>query len=233
MLDRTLVVIPARGGSKSIPWKQLSQLGGRTITGHSIRHAKIAGFKDEQIIVSSQSPEILKETEYNGGTPLLRPEEISGPLSRTEETMRHALNCFPYYEYVMVLQPTSPIRKRGRIQEVLDKAAEFDSVSTVTRLFPFFFHQTSEGFKRNDWLKARPMKQMIPAESYYHFDCGNIYLTKVSVLFDKDDRISDHHGVVEISLMESMQIDSTEELEMLQIVFGKGIENFTGVPNSV
>lgn len=144
--------------------------------------------------------------------------------------MRHALNQFPGYEYIMVLQPTSPIRRKGRIKEVLDMGEKYDSVSTVIRLFPFFFHQTAEGFCRNDWLKARPMKQQIPPEAYYHFDCGNIYLTRVAAFFDKDDRISDRHGVVEVSLMESMQIDTPEELEMLQIVFEQGMESFTGVP---
>lgn len=108
-----LCIIPARGGSKGIPHKNIIDLRGRPLISYSIIAARESGIFN-RIIVSTDSLEIAKVAkEYGAEVPFMRPDYLATDNARVEEAVAHALECIEEhdkkYDYVCLLQPTSPL----------------------------------------------------------------------------------------------------------------------------
>ncbi len=120
---KILVIIPARGGSKGIPHKNIKPLNGKPLIHYTIDEAReIVG--DEDICVSTDDPEIIKCVEVYGlKVPFVRPEELATDTAGTYEVLLHALNFYEkqgrHYDVVLLLQNTSPFRKAEQIKEAL------------------------------------------------------------------------------------------------------------------
>ena len=115
MKGDTLYLIPARGGSKGVPGKNIRPLGGIPLIAHSIRHAIAAGAPMDDIVVTTDLEDIRKAAEAEGLTvPFMRPAELSGDHTGSYEVIIHALNEMEargrHYRKVVLLQPTSPLR---------------------------------------------------------------------------------------------------------------------------
>ena len=120
-----LVVIPARGGSKGVPGKNIKLLGGKPLIHYTIEAARKV-VPDHQIIISTDSPEIKRVAENTGiEVPFLRPSTLAEDTTSMDEVIRHALNYFekenPAPQKIMLLQPTSPFRDQSHIKEALKK----------------------------------------------------------------------------------------------------------------
>ncbi|OEK01630.1 CMP-N-acetylneuraminic acid synthetase [Roseivirga sp. 4D4] len=121
---KTLFLIPARGGSKGIPGKNIKQLNGKPLICHTIDVAR-GLTEDINICVSTDSEEIKKVVEsYGLNVPFIRPAELATDKAGTEEVIEHAIDHFLQsglrYETVVLLQPTSPLRTEGHVKEALD-----------------------------------------------------------------------------------------------------------------
>ncbi|RAI89501.1 acylneuraminate cytidylyltransferase family protein [Algoriphagus yeomjeoni] len=120
---KILYLIPARGGSKGIPKKNIKEIAGIPLIGYTIKAAKeVADSID--ICVSTDSEEIAEVAKSFGvEIPFLRPAEISSDFATNEQVIMHALNFYRdrgvTYDFVVVLQPTSPLRTGTHIQEAL------------------------------------------------------------------------------------------------------------------
>jgi N-acylneuraminate cytidylyltransferase len=124
---KPLVVIPARGGSKGVPKKNIKLLGGKPLIQYTIDAAREV-FDDSCICVSTDNVEIKEVVESLGlKIPFLRPTELATDTSGTYEVLLHALEFYEKIDYqpdaLIVLQPTSPFRTGAHIKEAL---AEFD-----------------------------------------------------------------------------------------------------------
>ena len=122
--DRILVVIPARGGSKGIPRKNIKPLGGLPLICHSIDQARLAA-PGADICLSTDSEEIRSVAEgYGLEVPFLRPAELATDTAPTDAVLRHALDCYEKrhgpYSILLLLQPTSPLRRPEQISEALE-----------------------------------------------------------------------------------------------------------------
>lgn len=121
--SKILYLIPARGGSKGVPNKNIKLLSGQPLIYYSIIEAlKVADKED--ICVSTDSTKIKAVVEKIGlEVPFLRPDEIASDNATTESVILHALNYYKSkgieYEFVVLLQPTSPLRKAIHIQEAI------------------------------------------------------------------------------------------------------------------
>ena len=211
-------IIPARSGSTSIKNKNLCIVGRETLLARSIRHAKESKHLDN-IIVSTNGESIKREATLKGATVLNRPEEISGPKSSTEEALLHALQ-YMQTDYIVVLQPTSPFRSPGLIDRCVEKIIDEqgDSLVACWKFHNFCFYQKAE---LGDWLATydyqhRPMHQDIKLCDFHYFDAGCVYIVKSSFLLKQKCRLGGKIVVVPISLVETIQIDSPEELEICQ-----------------
>lgn len=152
---KILVIIPARGGSKGIPHKNIKPLNGKPLIHYTIDEAReIVG--DEDICVSTDDPEIIKCVEdYGQEVPFVRPEELATDTAGTYEVLLHALNFYEkqgrHYDVVLLLQNTSPFRKAEQIKEALKLyTPDVDMVVSVKECAanPYYsvFEENSEGY---------------------------------------------------------------------------------------
>ena len=145
-MDRRIIgIIPARGGSKSLPRKNLQELLGVPLIAFSIQSALESKFIDS-VYVSSDDPEILDISNRFGARIIQRPEEISGDLSRDNELLEHAIESeFPNLDessLIAFLRPSHPLRNPqtlDRAIEIYQNSTGFDSLRSMkeTSEIPF------------------------------------------------------------------------------------------------
>ena len=122
--NKTLVVIPARGGSKGVPGKNIKILGDKPLIQFTLEAARKL-VPDNQIIVSTDSPEIREVVEKLGlSVPFLRPLELATDNAGTYDVLLHALDFFERNnstpDKIILLQPTSPFRNEEHIKEAIN-----------------------------------------------------------------------------------------------------------------
>lgn len=120
---KKLVIIPARGGSKGIPRKNIKPLNGRPLIYYTIDCAR-AICSDEDICVSTDDAEIISVVEqYGVKVPFVRPAELATDTAGTYEVLLHALEFYEkqgrHYDVVVLLQNTSPFRRAEQVKEAL------------------------------------------------------------------------------------------------------------------
>lgn len=152
---KLLFLIPARGGSKGIPGKNIRLLGGKPLIAWAIDLARKFA-SDADICLSTDSRSIADVAEQYGlPVPFLRPEPMAGDQSPTREAILHALDHYRsqgrHYDAVVLLQPTSPFRKPEDVSRALALyKKELDMVVTVveTRANPYYvlFEENADGF---------------------------------------------------------------------------------------
>ena len=120
---KTLVIIPARGGSKGIPRKNIKPLDGKPLIYYTIDCARSI-CPDEDICVSTNDDEIISVVEQYGlSVPFVRPDELATDTAGTYEVLLHALDYYEKrgrrYDVVVLLQNTSPFRKAEQVKEAM------------------------------------------------------------------------------------------------------------------
>lgn len=136
-MDKTfMVVIPARGGSKGIPHKNIVDFYGKPLIVYTIEAAKQSKYIDK-IIVSTDDIEIKNVSlKYGAEVPYLRPKQISGDSSKSIEVILHTIdylkNNGKSYDYVVLLQPTSPLRTHIDIDTAIEKIISESAISLVS-----------------------------------------------------------------------------------------------------
>lgn len=152
---KSLIVIPARGGSKGIPHKNIKPLNGKPLIQYTIDEARQIA-SDDDICVSTDDPEIIKCVEdYGLKVPFIRPVELATDTAGTYEVLLHALNFYEkqgrHYDAVLLLQNTSPFRKAEQIKEALKLyTPELDMVVSVKECAanPYYcvFEEDNDGY---------------------------------------------------------------------------------------
>lgn len=133
-------IIPARGGSKGLPGKNIRPMCGKPLIGWTIEKALKSGHLDV-VLVSTDSPEIAAIARDHGAeVPFLRPAELATDTANSYDVIRHALAHYRQsagrmFDYTVLLEPTSPLREDDDIDRVLAAldavAGEFDSIVTL------------------------------------------------------------------------------------------------------
>lgn len=185
---KTLIIIPARGGSKGIPGKNIKELNGKPLIHYSVEVARTIA-NDEDICVSTDSDEIIdtvKTLELN--VPFKRPAELSADSSGTYGVLLHALDFYEnqgvFYDNIMLLQPTSPFRKKAHLIDVQNLYTnELDMVVSVgeAQQSPYFtlFEENDMGFLENSKHGEFETRQSSPPVYFYN---GSIYLINIKSL---------------------------------------------------
>jgi N-acylneuraminate cytidylyltransferase len=150
-----LTIIPARGGSKGIPRKNIKLLNGKPLICYAIDCARDI-CADDDICVSTDDAEIISVVEkYGLKVPFVRPAELATDTAGTYEVLLHALEFYEkqgrYYDAVVLLQNTSPFRKSVHVKEALSLYSDdVDMVVSVKECSanPYYnvFEEDSEGF---------------------------------------------------------------------------------------
>lgn len=135
-----IAIIPARGGSKGLPGKNILPLCGKPLIAWSIDKAAKSRYLD-QVLVSTDSPEIADVARRHGANvPFLRPAELATDDASTYDVIRHVLEYCrtaqgSEFNYVVLLEPTSPLREDGDIDRMLEaldgRTEEFDAIVSI------------------------------------------------------------------------------------------------------
>lgn len=129
---RVLAVVTARGGSKGIPRKNLREAGGRPLLAWSIAAGQASRYVD-RLILSSEDHEIIAAALRLGcDVPFVRPPELAADDTPSVEPVLHALEDLPGYDYVVLLQPTSPLRTSEDIDRCLELCEEQGAPACVS-----------------------------------------------------------------------------------------------------
>ena len=192
--NKILVLIPARGGSKGLPGKNIRPLLGKPLIAWLIEQALGSRYMD-RLVVSTESSDIAAIARKHGAdVPFLRPKELATDKASTIDAIIHAVNFFKQrgesFDYIALLEPTSPLRNKGDIDRAIkrlidhqDKADSLVSVGQVHMEHPAIVKKiNSQGvvpycpgfekvFRRQDLNKA-------------YFPYGVIYLSKLALLIE-------------------------------------------------
>jgi N-acylneuraminate cytidylyltransferase len=165
-LSETLVLIPARGGSKGILNKNVKLLKGRPLIYYTLDAAMEAFGDSASLYVSTDDEQIKKIVEeYGVSVPFMRPDELATDEASSREVILHALSAFDdIHSTVVLLQPTSPLKKPKHIEEAFSLYSEsIDMVVSVSKsdANPYYnlFEEDSAGFlfksKEGDFLRRQ------------------------------------------------------------------------------
>lgn len=191
---KTLFLIPARGGSKGIPGKNIKKLGGKPLICHAIDQAR-ALTDQENICLSTDSPEIREVAEnYGLPVPFLRPAVLATDNAGSYETMIHALDYYKsqgkIYDTLVLLQPTSPFRQAHHIQEAItlfEQHPECEMVVSVkeAECNPYYaaFIENAEGYL-SPIFKEKQFTRRQDCPKVYQYN-GAIYIIKVPALYER------------------------------------------------
>jgi len=150
MIDskKVLAIIPARGGSKGVPRKNLRHVGGKPLIGWAIEASHASKYIDRTII-SSEDSEILEVARsYGCEVPFIRPAELSQDDTPGMAPILHAIDQLPGYDLVVVLQPTSPLRSTEEIDAAIALCISKNAASCVSVTYadkhPLWMYQMTE-----------------------------------------------------------------------------------------
>jgi N-acylneuraminate cytidylyltransferase len=219
-----LVVIPARGGSKGVPGKNIKELGGKPLIQYTVDTAREI-FDDKDIIVSTDSEEIKTTVEKLGlKVPFLRPAELATDTSGTQEVLLHSLHfveskgVFP--KTLILLQPTSPFRNAAHIKEALELYnSDLDMVVSVkeTKSNPYYVlrEENGQGFLENSKKGFFKTRQDCPKVWELN---GAIYIININSLKAKHIHEFKKVRKYEMDEMSSHDIDSDIDWKVARIL---------------
>lgn len=134
MIDgrRVLALIPARGGSKGLPGKNVALVDGRPLIDYTIAAARASAYVD-RVVLSSDDPEIIDVARACGcDVPFQRPPELATDAAPTMDVVSHALDQLPGFDIVVLLQPTSPARTTADIDGTLQQLTRRQAPACVS-----------------------------------------------------------------------------------------------------
>jgi CMP-N-acetylneuraminic acid synthetase len=225
-----LAVIPARGGSKGLPGKNLLKLGRLSLIGHALASAREAK-RVTRVIVSTDDADIAEESRRCGGeVPFLRPPELASDQSGMVPVLQHAVRWVEQAgdppDLVVCLQPTSPFRTGRDIDATIEKVLESgaDSAQTlVSASYHPFFMVRLDGDRTVPLFadtQGRYVRRQDPPPVYQ--PSGSVYVTRRRVLMDEGRIIGrDNRGLV-MGWEASVKIDTEWEFRLAELVLAAG-----------
>lgn len=221
MKRNVLCIIPARGGSKRIPRKNVQLLGGIPLIAHSIQHA-LDSSSVTKVIVSTDDTEIIHIASSYGVEALVRPKELSNDTSTSESALLHALDSVErsnfHPDLIVFLQCTSPIRERHDIDNAVEQLERegADSLFSVCRNDRFLWRKINGQLTSLNYDYNKRMRDQDHPEEYR--ENGSIYVFKPEILKRHNNRLGGRITAYEMDYWSSFQIDTREHFQLCEFV---------------
>lgn len=224
-MNKYLAIIPARGGSKRLPRKNILKLCGKPLISWSIE----SGLKSKyinKVLVTSEDEEILEISKKAGANILRRPNELATDIISSYDAVEHAIKNCENYEYVVLLQPTSPLRDENHIDEAIQLLEEknADAIISIcevehsplwTNILPAnnsMIDFISEGIKST-------RSQDLP--NYFRLN-GAVYICKTELLLkQKTFFINENIFAYKMKQENSVDIDTKLDFIIAQTILGE------------
>ncbi|MGL5255765.1 MAG: cytidylyltransferase domain-containing protein [Proteocatella sp.] len=218
-----LAIIPARGGSKGLPRKNILELKGKPLIAWTIEAAKKSTYIDT-VVVSSEDNEIIEVAlKWGAEIPFHRPQELAQDDTPSIDIILHAINILPQYDYILLLQPTSPLRTAEDIDSCIEyffsmKATSCVSISQV-KSSPYWMYSLEKNNK---------LKSLLGSESSVHYQRqklpviyeinGAIYIAEKKWLIKNKGYISNETIGYIMEENKSIDIDNESDFLLAQIL---------------
>ena len=217
---KTIAIIPARGGSKRLPQKNIRLLGEIPLIAHSILYAKANSDIINEIYVSTDDAEIKKAALQFGAKVIDRPKSLSGDLEPTVSALKNVLGQIDEtIENVVLLQATNPLRPENLLQEAfaIYEKKNYDSLFTVS-----INHQKLGKIEDNKFI---PFNYKIGQRSQdlepLFFENGLLYISKAKLILE-DKIVSENAFPLKVNhVFAQIDIDTQEDFEYAEYLFKK------------
>jgi len=220
-----LAVIPARGGSKRLPNKNIIDLAGKPMIAWSIE-AGLGSEYIDKVVVSSDSHEILKIAKDYGASITIRPSEIATDSATTIDVIKYTLKKINgKFDYIILLQPTSPLRISKHIDEAFELLKEKNSDAIVSVCEAEHSPLWANTLPKNDSMVGFINKDIInkgsqDLESYFRLN-GAIYICKIEKLMEENSFfLREKIFAYKMDRESSVDVDNYTDLSFAKILMG-------------
>lgn len=227
---KILAIIPARGGSKGIPLKNIYPIGGRPLIEYTIDCANDSKYLDRTII-STDNIEIKEVSEryiklYNKKVdiPFMRPKKLALDSSKTIDCIVHAVNWLKEnekqkYDYIVLLQNTVPLRKSEHIDEAIEKLLNSSQTSLVSvtevEQHPILMRNINEDGTLKNLLNMNSSMRRQDFPKFYKVD-GAIYIVKIDENFNLNTSLNDSNLPYIMNKRYTTDIDNYIDVKIIE-----------------
>lgn len=224
-----LAIIPARGGSKRFPGKNIYPLNGKPLISYAIEVAKKTKLVD-RVIVSTDNIEIAEiAKQYGAEVPFIRPGYLAADLSPTIDTIRYTLEKLAEggyrADYVVLLQPTSPLICSANLDEAIDLAIKnnADSVVSVVGVdglnHPYNIREIRQDGIIKFWQDKLHYEYIVkPKEKPKFYYAGGVWVTSFDTIMKENRLEGKNNYPLIISKVVASDIDEKEDLELIELL---------------
>jgi CMP-N-acetylneuraminic acid synthetase len=217
---KTIAIIPARGGSKRLPQKNVKVLGEYPLLAHSILYAQSNNKIIDEIYITTDDEEIKKTALEFGAKVIDRPQSLSGDLEPTVSALKHVLQSIEEeVENVVLLQPTNPLRPQNLLDDAFEiyQKENYDSLFTVSRNHQKFGKIADKKFIPFNYTIGQRSQDLEPI----FFENGLLYITRASLILN-DIIISENAFPFEVNhIFASVDIDDQNDFDYAAYLLSK------------
>jgi CMP-N,N'-diacetyllegionaminic acid synthase len=226
-----IAVIPARGGSKRLPRKNILNLNGKPLIAHTIQAALFSKYIDETVVTTDDQEIFDIAKKYGASVPFLRPNELSDDVSTRSSVVKHTIefyknNLQKKFDYIVYLQPTSPLRTEVEIDNAIEymHSKKSDAVVSVCEL-EHPFHWSGALPENKDMSKflgdvaIRSRSQDL--EIFYRLN-GAIYICNSNKFLEQGCMfLKENIYAFKMDQKKSVDIDTKDDFEYVEFLINK------------
>ena len=224
-----LAIIPARGGSKGLPGKNIKNLCNKPVISWSIDAGLNSMYLDE-VMVTTDCKEILKIASlYGAKTPFLRPDFISTDLAETYDVIDHTINFYKEnlgkeFDYIVLLEPTSPLRTAEDIDAAIESLLSNPMARSIVGIAKtegqnpeFLIYRNKSGFisgYKNHNIKSIRRQDV---SDVYFFE-GSVYVSDTKTYLERKTFYHEDTLGYEFPKFKSLEIDDIDDFVMIEAI---------------
>lgn len=226
---KVLAIIPARGGSKGVPRKNVRLLAGKPLIAWTIEEAKKSKYID-RLILTTEDDEIIETAKtYGCEVPFIRPIELAQDSTPGIEPILHALKQIKGYDYIVVLQPTSPFRLAEDIDSCIERLVETKSSACVSVTkpdsSPYWMYTINEAGKMQPLIKQEELTARRQDLSIVYALNGAVYVAEVDWLKSNQSLLTEDTTAFVMPTERSFDIDTEKDFLWCDWLMNKRVLN--------
>ncbi len=217
---KNIAIIPARGGSKRLPNKNILLLGGIPLIAHSILEAQKYATIIDEIYVSTDDPQIKEIALSFGAKVIDRPAQLSGDLEPTVTALKHVLESIPFQvSTVFLLQPTNPLRPDNLISDAfsLFQKNNSDSLMTITRNHQKLGKLSNNQFQPFNYIMGQRSQDLEPL----YFENGLLYILASELILQEKLIGRNQFSMVVNHPFATIDIDTQDDFDFAEYTYQK------------
>jgi CMP-N-acetylneuraminic acid synthetase len=235
---KIIAIIPARGGSKGLTDKNIKDLCGKPLIAHTIQSAQKSKYLDE-IIVTTDSQKIADiASKFGANIPFLRPDKLASDTSTSVDVVIHTLdfyknNLAKEYDYIMLLEPTSPLREDAdidnMIEKLIDNSKHYDSICSIGEIGE---HPSIVKKIQNDTLVPFCSELQLTTRrqdneaAYFPYGVG--YLVKTDTFYKEKTFYTQRNYFYKIQRYQCYEIDDIYDFLAVENILKYKMEKYNG-----